>query len=80
MGRRGSAVGAVRRTARRASMFGGALSYGGQTEGECRLNYIIITHPDNLSISFYKWFGCCGVAGCLLKLAPRKSEAQPPHA
>ncbi len=35
-------------------MFGEAPSC--QTEGECRLNYIIMTNPDDLPIAIYKWF------------------------
>ncbi len=54
-------------------MFGGApscagqaASYGGQTEDESRLNYVIITNPGNLSIGIYKWFRSLRVEGTCL--------------
>ncbi len=62
-------------------MFGGApscggqaASYGAQTEDECQHNYISITHPDNLSISIYKWFRCCGIAVCLASGAAKTNS------
>jgi len=42
-------------------MIYGAPSYGGQA-GAGPLNETIITYLGNLSISNYKWFGCCGIA------------------
>jgi len=84
-GRHTSAGAGVRRAAWRASMFGGApscggqaASYGGQTEGECRFNYIIITHPGNLSIPIYKWFGYCGMAVCLAGGATKANSESTP--
>ncbi len=50
-------------------MFGGApscdgqaASYGGQTQGKCRISYVIITNPGNLSIGIYKGFRCYEIA------------------
>jgi hypothetical protein len=46
------------------------LGYGGQAEGSCRLNETIIAYWYSLSMIICKWFGCCGIAGCLFGLAP----------
>jgi hypothetical protein len=50
--------------------------YGGQVEDSCRLQEWIIAHWYYLSMVTCKWFGCCGIAGCLLEMAPEeKSKA-----
>ncbi len=52
--------GGVIRTAGRASMAGGA------REKRCRPNETIIAYPYRMSMITCKWFGCCGIARCVL--------------
>ncbi len=47
---------------------GGA--HGSQGTGEsCRINEAIIAYWYRMSMITCKWFGCCGIAGCLFELA-----------
>src|SRR5260370_22996879 len=43
-------------------MIRGARGCSGQAEESYRLNQPIIAYSHHLSITFYKWFGCCGIA------------------
>jgi hypothetical protein len=36
----------------------------------------IIAYWYRMSMIIYKWFGCCGMAGCLLELASGKTGGQ----
>ncbi len=44
------------------------------TEESCRRNKTIIAYWYRMSMITCKWFGCCGIAGCLLSWNRKVTE------